>query len=56
MYLYIDGQLIPIRMRKRDILNALAKDDAQKKEIIKYYKDNKLSYKSKEDLKKVLTR
>lgn len=55
-FLYIDGDLIPIRMRKKEILKALAKDDTQKKELIKYYKDNKLSYKSQEDLKKVLTR
>jgi len=55
-YLYIDGDLIPIRLRKKEILNTLAKDDAEKKELIKYYKENKLSYRSLEDLKKVLTR
>ena len=56
LYLYIDGDLIPVRLRKKEILKALAKDDAEKKELIKYYKENKLSYKSQEDLKKVLTR
>ena len=55
-YLYLDGDLIPIRMRKKDILKALAQNDAEKEELINYYRKNKLSYKSKEDLKKVLTR
>lgn len=56
-FLYIDGDLIPVKMRKKDILKALAKDDSdKKKELINYYKENKLSYKSTEDLKKVLTR
>lgn len=55
-YLYIDGELTPVRLRKKEILDALTKDDAERKELAKYYKDNKLSYKSMEDLKKVLTR
>ena len=56
LYLYIDGDLIPVSLRKKDILNALAKNDEEKKALIKFYKDNKLSYKSQENLKKVLNR
>lgn len=56
-YLYINGELIPVRLRKKEILQALAKDDDEKKkEIMKYYKENKLSYRSLQDLRKVLTR
>lgn len=54
-YLYIDGDLIPVKLKKKEILKALAKNDEDKNAIATYMKQNKLSYKKKEDLKQLLT-
>ena len=53
-YLYIDGDLIPVKLKKKEILKALAKNDEGKNAIATYMRQNKLSYKKKEDLKQLL--
>lgn len=54
-FLYKDAELIPFRLKKKAILKVLAKDETQEKAIASYYKKNKLSYKSIDALKSLLT-
>ncbi len=55
--LYIHNQKTTkeFRLRKKSILNSFASNESEKKSIMKYYSLNKLSYKSIDDLKKVLS-
>ena len=54
LLLYMDGDLIPLRLKKKEILKVLAKNESEENAIIGYYKENRLSYKNAADLKKVL--
>jgi len=55
--LYIHNQKTTkeFRLKKKYILESFASNESEKKSIMKYYSLNKLSYKSIDDLKKVLS-
>lgn len=54
LYIHNQKSTKEFRLKKKFILDSFASNESEKKSIMKYYSMNKLSYKSINDLKKVL--
>ena len=53
-YLMNDSGITEFRLKKKFILDSFANNEAEKKSLLKYYSQNKLSFKNLNDLKNVL--
>jgi|TARA_B110000196_G_scaffold246678_1_gene215580 hypothetical protein len=53
-YLLNDSGITEFRLKKKFILESFANNEAEKKSLLKYYSQNKLSFKNLNDLKNVL--
>ena len=54
-YILKGETVVEFRLKKKDILNLIPKDDNEKSKLIQYYAANRLSFKSLDDLKEALS-